>query len=302
MVASRFVLGGNSLSDVMGADQYAQDFPEETRGEVYRSMGTKVALDLALDPRRDEKIEHIMEEIAPDFINDFVYGLVRAAQKLDGEEFYFLEKVLKKRFPVLFYENWGYRYLGYRYYDLFLNREKFLDEISPLEKKVFVKTLKQFERKLSVNAEDILWETLMEKIRKVPVSYQPAVIRGIGKLVGAEMLFDPLTKPDYPLDSRFGERFKRGSFKDAFYQGVGAGFAETLSRFWRRLLLKDNLNDLLYSRMLDREWEDCQHLMSRVSPRNTAQIQKGFFEEIKRKTFNAPIRSYLYSKGEVPNV
>ena len=257
---------------------------------------------LARDPRGDEKLEHFLEEIDPSFLNDFVYGVVQSVQKLTGKEFHSLERVLKKMSPIFFYENWGYRYLGYRYYDLFLNREKFLSEIPPLEKKFFAQTLKQFDRQLADSTADVLWDRLMAEIEEVPIPYQPAVIRGIGKLVGAEMLFDPLATPDYPLDSRLGGRFASNNFKDAFYEGVGAGFAETLSRFWRRLLLKDNLNDLLYSRMLDREWEDCQHLMSRVSPRNTAQIQKGFFEEIKRKTFNAPIRSYLYSKGEVPNV
>ena len=301
-VASRFVLSGSVPVDAVEADQYARNFPEETRGEIYKSLGTRVALELAGDPRGDEKLAHFLEGIDPSFLNDFVYGVIQSVQKLTEKEFHPMKKVLTKMFPVSFYENWGYRNLGYRYFDLFLNREKILNEISPLEKKVFVKKLKQFKRQLSDSAVDVLWDTLMEKIEEVPVPYQPSVIRGMGKLVGAEMLFDPLGKPDYPLDSRLGERFTGDNFKDAFYQGVGAGFAETLSRFWRRLLLKDNPNDLLNYRMLDRDWKHCQHLMNRVSPLYAVQIKTGFFEELQRKTFNGPIRSYLYRKGDVPNV
>jgi hypothetical protein len=205
-------------------------------------------------------------------------------------------------YPVPFYENWGYRALGYRYYDLFLNREKFLGEISPLEKKVFVKTLKQFEDQLSNNTVDVLWGNLVDTIEEVPVPYQPSVIRGVGKLVGAEMLFDPMGKPNYPLDSRLGERFASNNFKDAFYEGVGAGFAETLSRFWRRFLFKDNASDPLNLSLPDRDWKHCQHLMNRAFPLYAAQIKKGFFEEIQRKTFNGPIRSYLYGKGDVHKI
>ena len=301
-IVSRFVLSRSAPVDVKEAEQYAQNFPQETRGEIYRSMGTKVALVLARDPRGDEKLEHFLEKIDPSFLNDFVYGVVQAVQKLTEKEFRSLEKVLTKMSPIFFYENWGYRYLGYRYYDLFLNREKFLSEIPPLEKKFFVKTLKQFERQLADSTVDVLWDRLMAKIEEVPIPYQPAVIRGIGKLVGAEMLFDPLAAPDYPLDSRLGGRFASNNFKDAFYQGVGAGFAETLSRFWRRLLPRDYPKELLDYKILDRDWERCQHLMYRVSPLHAAQIKKGFFEEIQRKTFNDPIRSYLFNKGDVPNV
>jgi hypothetical protein len=301
-VANRFVLSGSPPVDVVKGNQFARNFPEETRGEIYRSMGTKVALGLAGDPRGGEKLEDFLEGIGTTFLNDFVYGVVRSAQNLTGQEFHPFETVLVKMIPDSFYENWGYRNLGYRYYDLFLNREKFLEKISPLERKVFVKTLKQFTEQQSDDTENALWDTLMNNIEEVPFPYQSAVIRGIGKLVGAEMLFDPLAAPDYPLDSRLGERLKSDSLKDAFYKGVGAGFAETLSRFWRRFLLPEDPNDLRYTRMLDLDWEHCQHLMDRVSPPYTAQIKKGFLAELQKKTFKNPIRSYLNSKRDGSNV
>jgi hypothetical protein len=301
-IASRFVLSRSAPVNVVEADQYAQTFPEETRDEIYRSLGTKMALELARVPRGDDTLQQFLEAIDQSFLNDFVYGVVRSMQKLTEKEFHPLKKVLRKMFPVFFYENWGYRSLGYRYYDLFLNREQFLGEISPLEKKFFVKTLNQFEQQVSDRTVDLLWDTLLKKIGEVPSPYQPSVIRGVGKLVGAEMLFDPLGKPNYPLDSRLGERFASHNLKAVFYQGVGAGFAETLSRFWRRFLPKDNQHDQLYYSILEREWEHCQDLMNRVSPLYAAQIKKGFFEEIQRKTFTGPIRSYLYNKGDVHKI
>lgn len=301
-MANRFVLRGSVPVDGKRADQYTENFPRETGGELFRCIGTKAALKLSQDPEGDKELEQFMEGINPYLVNDFVYGIVRSAQKLTGKEFHPLEKVLVKRVPSSFYENWGFANLGYHYYDLFLNREKILDAISDLEKKVFVKTLKQFKGQLSDSTGTVLWDSLMERIEEVPLSYQPAVIRGLGKLVGAEMLFDPMATPDYPLDSQLGERLTSDTFRDAFYEGVGGGFAETLSRFWRRLLLPEDPEDPLYTRMLNMEWERCQHLMEQVAPLYSAQIRRGFFKELQTRTSDDSIRSYLYSKGDVPDV
>jgi hypothetical protein len=301
-MANRFVLRGSVPVDVVSADQYTRNFPAETRGEFYRCIGTKVALELSQDSQGDKKLEHIVGKIDRSFVNDFVYGVVLSAQKIPENEFYPFEKMLVKTFPSSFYENWGYRNLGYHYYDLFLNREKILGAIPGLEEKVFAKTLKQFKEQLSDNTRTVLWNSLMEQIEKVPVPYQTAVIRGMGKLVGAEMLFDPMATSDYPLDSQLGERFTSDRFKDAFYEGVGAGFAGTLSRFWGRLLLPEDPKDPHYKGMLDMEWERFQHLMGQVSPLYAARITRGFRKEFQAKTIADPVRSYLYDKGEVPDV
>ena len=301
-MANRFVLRGSAPVDVVRADRYTRNFPEETRGELYRCMGTKIALTLNQDLEGDKKLAHFMEGIDPYLVNDFVYGVVRSAQKLSEEEFHPFEMVLVQTFPESFYENWGFRNLGYHYYDLFLNREKILDAIPDLEEKVFAKTLKQFMGQLPDSTSTVLWDSLMERIEEVPVPYQPTVIRGMGKLVGAEMSFDPMAAPDYPLDSRLGERFRSDTFKDAFYEGVGAGFAETLIRFWRRLLLPEDSKDPLYNRMLDMEWERSQRLMGQVFPLYSARIRRGFLQELQTRTIDGSIRSYLYGKGDVPDV
>ena len=109
------------------------------------------------------------------------------------------------------------------------------------------------------------------------------------------MLFDPLLSPDYPLDSRYGEQLD-GVLKESFYEGVGAGFAETLSRFLRTLLLPDGPSSPLHEKMLDIEWERYHSLMSRVSPSYAALINKGFLRTLEKGTLDDGIRKYLRSK------
>jgi len=131
----------------------------------------------------------------------------------------------------------------------------------------------------------------------IPPRYQHEVVKGIGMLVGAEMLFDTLHAPDYPLDSRFGEKFS-GSLREAFYEGVGSGFAETLCRFWRMLLLPKDISSPLYRKMLEIEWERCQTLMSMMSPIYYPLIEKGFLRDLESRHFSQGIRNYLNNKFE----
>jgi hypothetical protein len=134
----------------------------------------------------------------------------------------------------------------------------------------------------------------------VPVQHQPDMMRGVGKLVGAEMLFDPLLSPDYPLDSSFGEQWG-GALQDAFYEGVGSGFAETLTRFWRTLLLPDNPEDPRYTEMLDIEWERCSALLAAISPSHTPLIKKGFVRALHQRSFANGMRKYLRKRGRPYN-
>jgi hypothetical protein len=109
------------------------------------------------------------------------------------------------------------------------------------------------------------------------------------------MLFDTLHIPDYPLDSRFGEKLS-GSLREAFYEGVGGGFAETLCRFWRMLLLPEDQTSPLYGKLLDIEWDRCQTLMSRMSPAVYPFIERGFWRDLKSRHFSRGIQDYLNNK------
>jgi hypothetical protein len=94
------------------------------------------------------------------------------------------------------------------------------------------------------------------------------------------------------LDSSFGKHFS-GGLQEAFFEGVGAGFAETLCRFWRKLSLPQDHTSPLYEKMLDLEWERCHDLISKVLPSYAHFIKRGFFMELKRRHLDDGIRKYL---------
>jgi hypothetical protein len=141
----------------------------------------------------------------------------------------------------------------------------------------------------------------MNEVMKVPARYRPEVMRGLGRLVGAEMLFDPMETTDYPLDSRLGEYFTQGTLTEAFYEGVGSGFAETLARFWRTLLLPDNPEDPRYRAMLDLEWERSAVLLAGIPPSHAFLVKKGFFRALHQKSFDDGIRKYLGDVHKIIN-
>jgi hypothetical protein len=152
-----------------------------------------------------------------------------------------------------------------------------------------------FKREIGGDAGEVGKANLLNEISLIPPEQRYKVVKGIGKLVGAEMLFDTLHAPDYPLDSRFGEKFD-SSLKKAFYEGVGSGFAETLCRFWRMLLLPKDITSPLYGKMMDIEWERCHDLMSRMSPAQYPLIKKGFLHDLESRHFTQGIQNYLNNK------
>jgi hypothetical protein len=202
---------------------------------------------------------------------------------------------MTKKYPDLLYENWGFRNLGYKYYSVLINQEILLRHIPLIEQRFFRNYLENFKHDIESDGVRIGEADLLREISLIPQQYQSAVVKGIGMLVGAEMLFDTLHAPDYPLDSRFGEKFS-GSLREAFYEGVGNGFTETLCRFWRMLLLPKDITSPLYREMLDIEWERCQTLMSRMSPLYYPLIEKGFLRDLESRHFSRGIQNYLNNK------
>ena len=292
-MGNRFLFSDVTTVDLQDAQQCALHYPRANRGEIYRCLGTKVVLEVLNDPQGDRKLEQTLKEIGLPYMRDFIYGVVRSAQNLTGEKFLPFEHVVAGKFPALFYENWGYRHLGYNYYSSLFNWEKLQESIPALEKRFFRRFLGAFRLEMEAGERGV--SELLDQIGRLPASYQADAVRGVGLLVGAEMLFDPLYAIDYPLDSRFGERLS-SDFKGAFYEGVGSGFAETLCRFLRKLVLPEDQDAPLYEKILDMEWERCQNLMNRVSPQHSAQITRGFVRELQRRSFDEGVRTYLNKK------
>ena len=195
----------------------------------------------------------------------------------------------------MFYEKWGFSYFGRKYYGLLLNWEKIRTYTFPLEERFFKGFLDNVTYPYRGPNGDVLRRELFDQLSCIPLHYQRDVVRGIGMAVGAAMLFDPLSSPDYPLDSRFGEHF-RGDVREAFYEGIGGGFANILIRFFSTLLLPDDLTSPLYEKRLEIEWTRCLTLMSRVSPSQTPFIKKGFLRDLNKRELPVGLEQYLEHK------
>jgi hypothetical protein len=291
----RFILWDFPPRDEETARNITENYPVEHRGEAYRCFGTFVAKNLLKDSNREMKLEKYFKELPHRYLRDFIYGIVRVAPNITEKEFQPFTDILTKRYPGYFYENWGFVNLGYKYYSVFINQEILLKNIPSAEQWFFKNYVEQFKHEIESDGVRIGEEGLLNEINLIPHQYKRAVIKGIGMLVGAEMLFDTLHAPDYPLDSGIGEKFD-SSLKEAFFEGVGSGFAETLCRFWRMLLLPKDMTSPLYAKMLDIEWERCHILMSRMSPAYYFLIEKGFLHDLKSRHFTPGIQNYLNNK------
>lgn len=236
-MGNRFMLGDINRLSPEEAALFAADYPSGHRGSAYRCLGIAVALGARGDDYRGKGADRFLEEVPSPFLNDFISGLVLAQRKLGGEELQPLKDAVLRDYGDIFYEQWGRHVLGYRYYGLFLNREKILHEIPSLEKWFFKDYLAGLQEIIPGQDRDVALASLMDDVMQIPPPYRPAVMRGVGTLVGAEMLFDPLGADDYPLDSRIGQRIAQETLRDAFYAGVESGFAETRARFKRGTLV-----------------------------------------------------------------
>jgi hypothetical protein len=153
----------------------------------------------------------------------------------------------------------------------------------------------QFVDRVSAHDDHTAERLFMQDIDAVPDSHRGTVVQGIGRLVGAEMLFDTLHKPNYPLDSTIGEKFDT-DLQGYFYRGVGNGFAETLCRFWRRLIPPDLTSCDRYAWGLDIEWQRCLSLMHQLPAERSGLIWEGFLAELEERELNESIRAFIIRK------
>ena len=289
--ASKFLLGDFASGDIQKSLSVTENYPEEHRGEAYKSFGTLLAEKTIQGTISTQQLDETLKKIPPHYLKDCIYGIVRTAHS-SVQKFQVIHNYLIQNYPVIFYESWGSCYLGYNYYGSLVNQQTLFDNIPTTEQWFYKNFIDKFKQETSdVHTSQ---NALLAEIANAPLTYQYDVVRGLGKLVGSEMLFDTLYKPDYPLDSRLGEKLPE-QLTAAFYEGVGAGFAETLCRFWRMQLLPENPDLPLYRKSLECEWKRCLVLMSRLPPKKLPEIKKGFQEDLNSRYLPAGIRNYINS-------
>jgi hypothetical protein len=293
--ANRFILGDMVPRDVEWARSTTVNYPEINRGEAYRCYGTAVCMALSKDAARAKALENYLAEVPAPYIADFIYGVVRSVQNLTEPEFKPMRDAVIRKYPELFFENWGFRYLGYKYFGALVNKEMLLKKIPAVEQWFYGNFLNKFKQEFTDSSAASGKRALLDEISTIQVQYQIEVAKGLGMLVGAEMFFDPLHAPNYPLDSRFGEQFT-GPLREAFYEGVGSGFAETLCRFWRMQLLPENADSPLYEKLLDIEWNRCNDLMSRFAAPYYPIMKKGFLKNLSGRHVSPGIKRYIHNK------
>lgn len=301
-MANRFIMSDFASHSAEKAETIAIHYPEEFRESAYQCLGEKEILNVLSGSFKHNRFEQMLERVPPPYVSSFIYGAVWRAHFMPEQAFQPFKEILRSRFPDPFYEKWGQAYLGYKYYTFFLNREKVLGMITPAERLFFRDYIGQFSLVHSNQKKEAEMKSLLEEVHSLPTHHQQDTVRGLGRWVGGAMLLDRLEFPDYPLDSRrLGDRLTP-ALQEAFYEGVGGGFAEVLCQFWRTLLLPKEPSLPLYGEMLDMEWQRCHALMSKLSPSHYPLIERGFWKELKRRSLSIGIQEYLNSKARALNV
>jgi len=308
LMATRLMMSDFAAVDDQRARQITDTYPFDNQPTAWESLASRTFMSFVASPDMAGKLNAYLDTVPRQYVRDFIYGIMRTLNSLPVTTRQAVIEVLAERNPELVYENWGYRHLAQKYYGFLLNREILFDNI-PAPEQFFFKTFfaKMFSRiqldlcrkstpPLQTYDPGRVLNSFLADIQCVPTLYQDDVVRGIGKLIGAEMLFDPLATPDYPLDSSFGRALQQ-SHRDAFYQGMGAGFGETLCRYWRRLMPPEEVNNPdQFVSMLDIEWQRCINLMLKLPAEIHPLVQKGFVLELNERNLNPSIKQYLLKK------
>lgn len=290
--APKFLLGDFAPRDIIKALSITESYPAEHRGEAFKSFGTLLAIKVFQSVISMNQLDAMLQRVPLEYRKDCVYGMVRLAQSSE-QQFQALHNYLAGNYSALFYENWGSRYLGYKYYGALVNQQILFNALPASERWFYRNFLNKFKQEISDMQTG--FPALLKEINATPSPYQADVVRGLGKLIGSEMLFDTMYAPDYPLDSNFGENFLT-PLKEAFYQGIGSGFAATLCRFWRMQQLPESPDEPRYAQTLDLEWNRCVALMVRLPLQNMPAIKRGFREELHARHLPAGIKRYVTIK------
>jgi len=289
-VAHRLI-STTALRSYKQGQQLAETYPEDNRPEAYKFLGLSALHFAGLEQNQYKKFEAYLSEVPPQYLNFFTRGVVWGASLKSEKDIQAVKLILAKMYPAVFYRMWGYRFISYKYQNYLVNLEKLMGEVPPVEQWFFETFLNRFKQQRQP-----LEAALMVEISAVPETYQYETVKGVGMRIGANMLFDPLQTLDFPLDSRLGKKLDT-KFKTAFYEGVGMGFADTLCRFWRKLLLPSEVSSTYSQKALELEWQRCRLLMEQLPVDIYPLAQKGFKEELEKRTYlNSKIRVFVDNK------
>lgn len=294
LMATPFILGSVSPRELTKAEQITVDYPEESKPAIYECLGTKVTLELLHKQDKESQLLSYIQKVPEVYLNNFIFGVVRTAQIVSAHEFSPFRTILARHWPNLFYENWGFRYFAYKYYGCLINQKVLLANIPTSEQWFYKNTLNKFRRDIKASDRQAEENKLLQELISIPDPFRHNAVKGIGKFIGSQMLFDPLYRIDYPLDSRFGFILPV-SLQDAFYEGIGRGFAETLCCFWRRLMPPEELSPASYRRGIEVELQRCITQMSKMSGQVLPIIQKGFIMELNERHLLPAIKNFLNS-------
>lgn len=311
LMATRFIFSDFSSLDLAECRKIARNYPLENRFIAYRHLGTRVFLKLIKQPAFERKLLTYFETIPRRYVPDSIYGIISTFHSLSNEDRRTVTRLLSENFSDIFYEIWASRFLAYKYYGYLLNQKVLLRNIPGPEQFFFKPFFADLKRRIEdtllaecvpgavVYDREVISDHFLAEINAVPKQYRPAVAKGIGRLIWAEMLFDPLSEPDYPLSSSFGERLDPG-LRDAFNAGIGAGFAETLCRNWRRLIPPETVRyPEQYIKMLEVEWQRYERLFAKMPAAKKPAIFKGFKKELRERWVLPQIKNYLIQKLKI---
>jgi len=292
-MAAAFILGDLSKHDMKIAEKITTGYPDENKPSAYRCLGSRFAISMLDRLDRDAQICNYFENtVPPEYREDFMYGLVRTIQMVPEKSFLPIKALLADKYPKRFYTAWGFRHLGYKYFGNLVNHTALFNRIPSGEQWFYKDFLENFSSAYSDPERKADTTQLLQEINSLAIDNRPYLLRGLGKLIGSEMLFDPLCTPDYPLSSEVARQFP-SDLQKAFYEGIGSGFAETLCRFWRRLMPPETMNPDTYHDMLELEWQRCISLLKRMPPAFIEDIKKGFYGELKKRKLNADIENFI---------
>ncbi len=276
--ANRLILG-NTVTSYNQALRATLAFPDDVKNEAYRCLGTKAVETFISEKWSPKTFSQKLDAVPDQYVDDFVYGIVRARESVSFDQLLPILTVLEECCPDLFFHHWGYRYLAYEYYGSMINFPMLLSKMSEYEKYVFNDFITAFIEEQHIPSGP---KNLMREIVSVPEAYQYETVKGIGRLVGAEMLFDTSHTPNYPLDIQFRNQLP-DTYEDAFLEGVGAGLAETFLRFCSRLLPSKQLATEIRFRAVETERNRLLKLLNGIDAGLQKRIMKGVIEETQRE-------------------
>ena len=274
--ANRSVLAGD-VTTYAAARNRACALPRQNGSEAYRCLGIQAARFALQESQPTAFLQVAQARIPAARQFDFMYGVVVAAQEMDATGVSVCRDFLSAGDPQSFPLLWGFRFVGYRRYADLVNAAVLHAIIPQYERWMYADVFAPF--------------ALTEGGAPAGGEIEPPMVRGVGMLVGAEMLADPLQQVDYPLSaSALAAVVPEPAI---LWEGVGRGCIETLVRFWRRVQMPPAVDFDGCRKALGREWQRCMRLVMALPPAVRPLVLQGMAREMQRRTVPEIVRVYF---------